>query len=94
MQFPVCPRHLEPSSISSSPLPSLLQGQAVTPTLLFPANPASSAACFSRRRFCLASRFLRVMGDPEGAGCVERGWDLGRPREGLSPHCRKDARGK
>ena len=65
-------------------------------TLLLGAIPASSDACFSRRRFCLASRFLRETADPSGSDWVERGRDLGRPRESLKPQSggRKEVRGK
>lgn len=65
-------------------------------TLLSLESPASSAACFSRRRFCLASRFFLELGDPEGSDWVDWGCDLGKPREAFSPQNggRRGARGK
>lgn len=53
-----------PSLPASPSRPPRDPGPAVRPTWLSPASPASSAACFSRRRFCLASRFLREAGGP------------------------------
>lgn len=47
-------------------------------TLPFGVIPASSAICFSRWRFCLASWFLREREDRHGSDWVERGWDLRR----------------
>jgi len=94
------PRHLESSQsvLQCSPKISQRTKDQLSGllTLLLGAIPASSDACFSRRRFCLASRFLREMADPFGSDWVERGRDLGRPREGLKPQSggRKEVRGK
>lgn len=94
------PRHLESSQSVLQCSPKISQRtkdqMSGLLTLLLGAIPASSDACFSRRRFCLASRFLREMADPFGSDWVERGRDLGRPREGLKPQSggRKEVRGK